>query len=181
MMSERQKIIAVFGTSQASPGDAVFTLAETVGRLLAENGFCLANGGYGGTMLAAAKGAAEAGGKVIGVTCRAFKRGKANEYVAEEVQTDSLTERLGKLVALGDGYLVLPGSTGTLLEAAQVWEYKNKGFPNADKPIILVGAFWQPLVSMMAIADTDSVLCVECAETAEDAIELLKTNLDVVP
>lgn len=173
------KIITVFGTSKAEPGDSVLALAQKLGRLIAESGFTIANGGYGGTMLAAAKGAIEAGGKVIGVTCRAFNRGKANEYVTEEIQTDSLTERLAKLIELGDGYLVLPGGTGTLLELADVWEHKNKGFSNADKPIILVGAFWQPLVGMMAAADTDSVLHIECAETAEDAVELLKTDLDL--
>lgn len=175
------KIITVFGTGKAQPEDSVFELAQDLGRLLAENGFTIANGGYGGTMLAAGKGAAEAGGKVIGVTCRAFQRGKANEYVTEEVQTDTLAERLAKLIELGDAFLVLPGGTGTLLELADVWEHKNKGFPNADKPIILVGAFWEPLLRMMAAADADSVLHVECAETAEDAIEVLKTCLDVVP
>ena len=65
------------------PGDGVFEMAESLGRLLAQNGFTLANGGYGGTMLAAAKGAAAAGGCVIGVTCTAFKRSRANEYVSE--------------------------------------------------------------------------------------------------
>ena len=176
--NKNRKIITVFGTSKAQPGDSVFELAETVGRLLAENGFTIANGGYGGTTLAAAKGAAEIGGKVIGVTCRAFKRGKANEFVTEEVKTDGLSERLAKLIELGNAYLVLPGGTGTLLELADVWEHKNKGFSNADKPIILVGAFWQPLVAMMVVADADSVVHVECVETAEDAIELLKTSLD---
>ncbi|MBC8379400.1 MAG: LOG family protein [Planctomycetes bacterium] len=177
-MTDNRNIVTVFGTSKAAPGDSVFELAENVGRLLAENGFAIANGGYGGTMVAAAKGAAGAGGKVIGVTCRAFKRGKANEYVTEEIQTDCLAERLGKLVELGDAYLVLPGGTGTLLELADVWEHKNKGFANTDKPIILVGAFWQPLVGMMVAADTDSVEHIECAETAEDAVELLKMNMD---
>ena len=178
-MTGSRKIITVFGTSKAQPGDSVFELAETIGRLLAENGFTIANGGYSGTMLAAAKGAAETGGHVIGVTCRAFKRGKANEYVQEEIETDYLAERLAKLIELGDAYLVLPGGTGTLLELADVWEHKNKGFSNSDKPIILVGAFWQPLVGMMAVADTDSVAHVECAETTEDTIELLKTSLDI--
>ena len=167
------KTITVFGTSKAKPGDSVFAMAEEVGRLLAENGFTIANGGYGGTMLAGAKGAAGAGGKVVGVTCTAFKRGKANEYVTEEISTASLEERLAKLIELGDAYLVLPGGTGTLLELADVWEHKNKGFANADKPIILIGAFWQPLLAMMAAADADSVLHVECAETVEDAVELL--------
>ena len=180
-MTDNPKTITVFGTSKAHPGDSVFELAETVGRLLAGNGFCLANGGYGGTMLAAAKGAAQAGGKAIGVTCRAFKRSKPNEFVTEEIETDCLTERLAKLIELGDAYLVLPGGTGTLLELANVWEHKNKGFSNADKPIILVGPFWQPLIAMMAVADTDSVVHVECVETAEDAIELLKINLDGKP
>lgn len=179
-MSEKSQIktITVFGTSKASAGDHVFTLAETLGRLLAENGFSIANGGYGGTMLATAKGAAEANGHVIGITCRAFKRSKANEYVTDEISTDCLSERLGKLIELGDAYLVLPGGTGTLLELADVWEHKNKGFANTDKPIILVGVFWRPLISMMATADADSTLHVKCAETAEDAVEILKMNLE---
>lgn len=181
MTSDAQKIITVFGTSKAAPGEAVFELAQAVGKHLAENGFAMANGGYGGTMLAAAKGAAQAGGKVVGVTCKAFKRGAANEYVTEEIQTETLTERLGKLIELGAAYLVLPGGTGTLLELADVWEHKNKGFPNADKPIILVGAFWEPLLGMMAVADGDSVLHVECADNAEDAVALLKTYLGTMP
>jgi uncharacterized protein (TIGR00730 family) len=179
-MTSKSRIITVFGTSKTQPGDSVFELALQMGRLLAENGFTIANGGYGGTMLASARGAGAAGGAVIGVTCRAFKRGKANEYVTEEIRTDVLTERLAKLIELGAAFVVLPGGTGTLLELADVWEHKNKGFSKADKPIILVGAFWEPLLRMMAAADADSVLHVECAETAEDAVEILKTCLDSI-
>ena len=171
------KTITVFGTSKAAESDEVFEMAEELGRRLAKCGFTLANGGYGGTMLATAKGAAGAGGKVIGITCTAFKRGKANEYVSEEISTNSLSERLAKLIELGDAYVVLPGGTGTLLELADVWEHKNKGFANTDKPIILVGAFWQPLLAMMAAADADSVLHVELAENVENVIELLKSTL----
>ena len=170
-----EKTITVFGTSKAQPMGAVFQLAETLGRLLVENGFMIANGGYGGTMLATAKGATAAGGCVIGVTCTAFKRSRANEYVTKEIATNSLTERLGKLIELGDAYLVLPGGTGTLLELADVWEHKNKGFADADKPIILIGAFWAPLAAMMTEADPDSVTHIACVDTAQDAVELLKT------
>lgn len=168
-----KKVITIFGTSKAKPGDVVFELAESIGRLLAENGFTIANGGYGGTMLAAGKGARAAGGSVIGVTCTAFKRGKANESVTEEISTDCLTNRLAKLIELGDAYIVLPGGTGTLLELADVWEHKNKGFANADKPIILVGAFWEPLVAMMGQADPGCRSCVHQVETADEAVGLL--------
>ena len=177
-MSENEtKIVTVFGTSKTTEGDAVFELAESLGQLLTEDGFTIANGGYDGTMLAAAKGAAQAGGHVIGVTCTAFKRGKANDFVTEEVSTDCLSERLAKLIELGDAYIVLPGGTGTLLELADVWEHKNKGFANADKPIILMGAFWEPLVSIMAAADGGSAKHIICAATAEEAVRLLKTCL----
>ncbi len=173
----RTKTITVFGTSKARPGDEAFETAESLGRRLAENGFALANGGYGGTMRAGGKGAATAGGKVIGVTCTAFNRGKANNYVTEEISTRCLSERLAKLIELGDAYIVLPGGTGTLLELADVWEHKNKGFAGADKPIIMVGLFWQPLLSMMAAADADSVTHVRCVKTARDAVDLLKSIL----
>lgn len=174
-MQERinQKVITLFGTSKAVEGDETFEMARTLGKLLAETGFDIANGGYGGTMLAAAMGAAQAGGHVIGVTCRAFKRGKANAHVCEEIPTDCLSERLARLIELGDAYVVLPGGTGTLLELADVWEHKNKGFSNADKPIILVGPFWRPLAAMMARADADSAQSVECVDTPEEAAAML--------
>jgi uncharacterized protein (TIGR00730 family) len=168
-----RQTITLFGTSKAVEGDATFEMAQTLGRLLAEAGFDIANGGYGGTMLAAATGAARAGGHVIGVACRAFKRGRANAHVCQEIPTDCLSERLAKLIELGDAYVVLPGGTGTLLELANVWEHKNKGFSNADKPIILVGQFWRPLTAMMAQADADSARSVECVDTPEEAAALI--------
>ena len=118
----QEKIVSIFGTGRAGPGDPAYVLAEETGRLLAQAGFTIANGGYGGTMAAAAKGAGEAGGEIIGVTCSAFKNSKANQYITHEIVTKSLDERLDTLIKLGRDYIVLPGGTGTLLELAKVWE-----------------------------------------------------------
>ena len=60
-----------------------------------------------------------------------------------------------------------------LLELAQVWEMKNKGFAGADKPIIIVGPFWKKLVDMMAEIDAGSVECLQTVETAKEAVEFL--------
>ena len=150
-----KKIISLFGTSKAKEGDYAFKIAEETGKILAQAGFTIANGGYGGTMLAAAKRAAEAGGEIIGVTCSAFKNSKANQYITREIVTASLDERLDTLIKLGQGYIVLPGGTGTLLELAKVWELKNKGFLEKDKTIILIGEFWKPLVELLAMDDPD--------------------------
>ena len=171
------KIVTIFGTSRAGAGDMIFTLAMETGRLLAQAGFTIANGGYGGTMLAGAKGAAEAGGEIIGITCSAFKSSRANEYVTREIVTSSLDERLDTLVKLGRAYIVLPGGTGTLLELAKVWELKNKGFLNTDKPIILLGGFWKPLVELIAADDADSSRYVKLANEPKHAVEMIIEDL----
>jgi uncharacterized protein (TIGR00730 family) len=168
-----KKTVTIFGTGKAGPDDATYMLAYQTGKLLAEAGFIIANGGYGGTMLAAAKGAAEAGGEIIGVTCSAFKGSRANEYVTREIVARSLDERLDTLIKLGDSYVVLPGGTGTLLELAKIWELKNKGFLEKDKPIILVGEFWEPLLDLVATDDPDSGRYVKIADGPELAMEMI--------
>ena len=171
-----ENIISIFGTGSAKPGDDAFVLAEQLGRALAKTGWVIANGGYGGTMLAGAKGAADAGGTVIGVTCQAFG-GKANRHVTREIITSSLDERIETLVRLGSAYVVLPGGTGTLLELAKVWELKNKGFLPDDKPIILLGDYWRPLVDLVACDDPRSVGRVRIADSVEQVIELLSAHM----
>jgi predicted Rossmann-fold nucleotide-binding protein len=125
-------------------------------------------------MLAAAKGAAEAGGRTIGVTCRAFGRASANKYIDKEIITSTLEERLKKLVELGQAYIVLPGGTGTLLELAFVWELKNKGFIEQDKPIILVGDFWRPLAELVAKDDAESGRYLIFVDSADEIGAYLK-------
>jgi len=165
--------VTIFGTARAKSGDAVYELATEIGRLLAESGFVIANGGYGGTMLAAAEAAAKAGGETIGVTCTTFGRSGANSYISREIVTGSLNERLETLIRLGGGYVVLAGGTGTLLELAMIWELKNKGFMDGRKPIILVGDFWKSLVDLIASDDADSAGCVYQAAGAAEVRDII--------
>jgi uncharacterized protein (TIGR00730 family) len=166
--------ITIFGTGRAKAGDSAYTLAYQTGKVLAQSGFTIANGGYGGTMEAAAKGADEVGGEIIGVTCSAFKSSTANKYITRTIVTGSLDERLDTLIKLGQAYVVLPGGTGTLLELAKVWELKNKGFLESGKPIILVGEFWKPLVNLIAIDDSDSSRHLNIAEGPEQVCKWTK-------
>jgi uncharacterized protein (TIGR00730 family) len=169
--------VSVFGTSRARAGEPAFVAAEQLGRALAEAGFAVANGGYGGTMLATSKGAAEAGGTVVGVTCSAFKNSVVNEYVTREVLTESLDERLATLVEMGQAYVVLPGGTGTLLELAMVWELKNKRFLDQARAIVLLGDFWRPLVDLMATDDPRSTERIALAREPGEAVERIRKIL----
>ena len=172
-----QKTVTIFGTSKAEPGDEVYSLAGELGQALASAGFAIANGGYGGAMLAASEGASKAGGTVYGVTCTAFGRKGPNEFVTEHVSTDTLQARLAKLIDIGDAYVVLRGSTGTLLELAEVWELKNKRFLNSDIPIILLGQYWHGLLEIIASADAAAMDCITVVDSAGDAVEIIKRIL----
>jgi len=139
------RVVSIFGGSRPRPGDPVYAQAEQVGRLLAHAGFTIMTGGYGGTMLAASKGAAEAGGHVIGVTAGQLERNmgqKANPYVAEIVHYDMLRERLYYLVEQSDASVALPGGIGTLSEVALTWSLLQVG-EIAPKPFVLFGDRWQ--------------------------------------
>lgn len=149
-------IISVFGANEGLPGDLAYEQARRVGCVLAELGYAIANGGYGGTMEASACGAKSAGGVTYGVTCDIWKTA-ANEHIDHVVRTNTYIERLTTLIDLGkSGYVILPGATGTLVEAAMVWEHACKRFWEKSgqpaRPIVFIGDFWLPLRDMMAQA-----------------------------
>ncbi len=173
-MTANNKIVAIFGSGKTGENDESFRLAEQIGKALAKVGFTIANGGYDGTMLASARGAAFVGGDVIGVICSAFGRCGANEYATEVVRTDSLEERLKTLVDMADAYVVLPGGTGTLLELAYVWEFKNKGFLDAGKPIVIAGNFFQPLIDLLEKIDPGCSASVEIADTTDEVVDFVR-------
>jgi len=59
---------------------------------------------------------------------------------------------------------------------AKVWELKNKGFLKTDKPIILLGGFWKPLVDLVASDDPDSSRYIKLADEPEQAVKLIIDN-----
>jgi uncharacterized protein (TIGR00730 family) len=168
------RIITIFGSGRTKPDDPAWALAAQTGRILAQSGFTIANGGYGGTMLASAQAARNAGGRTIGVTCSVFGQNSPNQYISQEIQTKTLDQRLDKLIELGCAYIVLPGGTGTLLELAKVWELKNKGFLPAEKPIILLGKYFKPLVELIEGEDPKSSRYLNQLDSPEQIRDILK-------
>ena len=104
-------VVAVFGSSAPVPDSEEYEEARRLGAELAEAGFVVATGGYGGTMAAVSQGAAGAGGHVIGVTSGHMERYRpmpANEWVAEEIRFESQRDRLVHLVMNNDAMSALP-------------------------------------------------------------------------
>ncbi len=140
-----ERIITVFGSSRLAESDADYREAWELGRLLAERGFAVCSGGYGGVMEAVSRGAKEAKGKTYGVTAELFSR-QANQWIDVEVRMKTWEERLFELIRLADGFAACKGGTGTLVELAVVWEMLNKSVI-AGKPMTVVGDFWQPVLN----------------------------------
>lgn len=138
----RQPTVAVFGSSTVREHDAAWRDAHQLGGALAKRGLATMTGGYGGAMAAASRGAAEAGGHVIGVTVDLFeRRGPVNPWVRERVHTPDLFERLRYLTDAADGYVAVAGSIGTLSELFLVWTMVSvEGRQPA--PIVLMGPQW---------------------------------------
>lgn len=140
----KERIITVFGSSRPRDNDPDYEDARTLGRALAESGFAICTGGYGGVMAAVSRGAKEAGGKTYGVTAEFFSV-KANPWIDVEVRVKTWQERLFELIRLADGFVACKGGTGTLAELAVVWEMLNKSVMTA-KPFAALGDFWQPII-----------------------------------
>jgi len=137
--------ISVFGGSQPKEGSTAYAEAMELGRLLAQHGHTVLTGGYIGTMEAVSRGASEAGGHVIGVTCEdieAWRSIKANAWVKEEIKKKTLIERLQALIEECDAAIALPGGAGTLTEIALMWNLMIVESRHRT-PLILVGSGWQ--------------------------------------
>jgi uncharacterized protein (TIGR00730 family) len=137
--------ITVFGASSPKPGEPDYEEAQRLGTLLARGGFTVLTGGYMGTMEAVSRGAAEAGGHTIGVTCEeieTWRNAKANPWVKEEWKKVTLKDRLHTLVENCDAALALPGGIGTLAEIAIMWSDLQVGILS-PRPLILIGAGWR--------------------------------------
>ena len=141
------KIITVFGSSLPKVNEEEYETAYKLGKTLASNGFDICTGGYAGVMEAVSKGAHKKGRSVYGVTVNSLFA-KPNEYLTEEIECKDLVERIGKLVELGDAYIVLRGGTGTLVELAMVWEMLNKSIIDS-KPVVCHGSMWRPIITAM--------------------------------
>ena len=137
--------VTVFGGSQAQPGEPAYLEALHLGALLAQAGHTVLTGGYVGVMEAVSRGAAEAGGHVIGATCQeieAWRTVRANPWVQEEWHYASLRERLSALIDHCQAAMALPGGVGTLVEIAMTW---NLLIVEAltPRPLIVIGPAWK--------------------------------------
>ena len=149
--------ISVFGGSQPKEDSSAYAEAQELGRQLAQCGHTVLTGGYIGTMEAVSRGAAEAGGHVIGVTCKDIEHWRgagANKWVIEEWKKVTLIQRLQALIEGCDAALALPGGPGTLAEISLMWNLMIiASLPR--RPLIMIGRGWKAVFDQIYLTMGD--------------------------
>jgi uncharacterized protein (TIGR00730 family) len=148
-LSQVKRAVSIFGSARTKPGDPYYQKAELLARLLAQKGFSVITGGGPGIMEAANKGAAEAGGRSVGMNIRLPFEQKPNPYANISIDYKYFFTRKVMFVKYAMAYVVMPGGFGTideLFEALTLIQTKRiKSFP-----VILMGSeYWKGLLDWL--------------------------------
>lgn len=137
--------VAVVGPGEAT--EEQLTAAEEVGARLASRGAVVVTGGLGGVMEAASRGAAQAGGRAVGLL-PGLERAEANPWVTIALPTGLGELRNGLVVRAADAVIAIGGAYGTLSEVALALK--------AGKPVVGVGTW--AIEGVLAVAGAEEAV-----------------------
>jgi uncharacterized protein (TIGR00730 family) len=141
--------VSIFGSARAKPDNPYYKLAEQTARLLAKAGFAIITGGGSGIMEAANKGAAQAGGKSIGLNIELPVEQIPNDYQNFSLHFRYFFCRKVMFLKYAHGFLAFPGGYGTLDEFAEaivlIQTLRQAYFP----VILMCSEYWGGLTKWM--------------------------------
>jgi len=180
--------VSIFGSSRVTAEDKYYKLAQTTACEIAKAGFAVITGGGGGIMEAANRGAAEGGGKSIGLNIELPMEQTPNKYQNLSLHSRYFFCRKMMFLKYANGFVVMPGGYGTMDEFFESCVLIQT-LRQAHFPVILMGSeYWGGLVEWMAEQmlnehgyispeDLDVFSVVdEPAKVAEIILEFHKTN-----
>jgi uncharacterized protein (TIGR00730 family) len=145
------KRVAVYCGS-ATPADPIYIdSARAIGRSLAEQGVGVVyGGGKLGLMGAVADSALEAGGEVIGVIPQALVNAEvAHRGLTELHVVETMHERKARFTELSDGFLTIPGGTGTMDELWEAMSWAQLGYHAKPVGLLNVAGFYDGLLEFV--------------------------------
>ena len=143
------KRIAVY-CGAASPADPVYLdSARAVGAGLAERGIGLVyGGGRLGLMGALADGALAAGGEVIGVIPQLLVEAEvAHQGLSALEVVGTMHERKARFTELADGFITLPGGTGTMDELWEALSWAQLGYHADPVGLLNIAGYYDELIA----------------------------------
>jgi uncharacterized protein (TIGR00730 family) len=144
------KKIAVFCGSSSGFDPCYMEVARTLGKTLAEEKIELIYGGSRvGCMGAIADAIIENGGKAIGVIPKKLMRVEiAHENLTELHVVETMHERKAMMAELADGFIAMPGGSGTLEEWFEVLTWAQIGYHQKPCSLLNVKQYYTPLLGL---------------------------------
>jgi len=143
------KRLAIYCGS-ATPADPVYIeSARAIGRTLAERGIGIVyGGGRLGLMGAVADGALAAGGEVIGVIPQALVDAEvAHRGLTELHVVAGMHARKAAFTDLADGFVTIPGGTGTMDELWEALSWAQLGYHADPVGLLNVAGYYDHLIA----------------------------------
>ncbi|TDF95232.1 TIGR00730 family Rossman fold protein [Paenibacillus piri] len=144
------KTIAVFCGSGTGKDPIYMNEARKLGQTLAAHGLDLVYGGaVVGCMGAVADAVLESGGKVIGVIPQKLVNVEiAHNHLTELHVVETMHERKALMAQYADGFIALPGGTGTLEEWFEVFTWAQLGYHNKPCALLNINQYYTPILSL---------------------------------
>ncbi len=137
--------VSVFGSARTPTDDPRYLQAVDLGRKLAQRGFAIITGGGPGIMEAANRGAAEAGGKSVGLNIALPVEQRPNPYQNISLDFHYFFARKVMFVKYACAFVCFPGGFGTLDEFFESMTLLQTG-KTPPMEVVLIGRdFWTPL------------------------------------
>jgi uncharacterized protein (TIGR00730 family) len=151
--------------------------------------FVVCSGGGGGIMEAANRGAAEAGGRTIGLNIGLPREQAPNPYVTPSLGFEFRYFFMRKLwfSHLARALVVFPGGFGTLDEMCEMLTLSQTHKLDRDIPIVLYGStYWKEVVNFEALVrhgmiDAGDLGLFSFADDVDSAFQLLQSRLPTHP
>ena len=167
-----KQIIAVIGNANIENDIEKQKISFELGRLIIDNGFILATGGFGGVMEYASKGARKSKNytenSIIGVLPD-YNSDNANKYIDIAIPTGFGLARNLMLISMSNAVIAVGGGSGTLNEISASWQM-NK---------LIIGLQvngWSEKLCGKALDERRNDI-IFCAKNAQEAIDLLNSKI----
>jgi uncharacterized protein (TIGR00730 family) len=148
-MSQVGPAVTIFGSARTKPTDKYYLAAQEIAKNLARHNLAVITGGGPGIMAAANKGAAQGGGKSVGLNIELPHEQCGNKFANVPVNFHYFFARKVCFVKYSLGFVYMPGGFGTLDELFEVLTLvQTERIPQF--PLILFGRdHWDGLLRWM--------------------------------
>lgn len=181
--------VSIFGSARTAPDNPYYRQTEQLAARLVQQGFAVITGGGPGIMEAGNKGAAEAGGRSVGLNIALPKEQVPNRYQNLELDFHYFFARKVMFVKYAAAFVCFPGGYGTIDELFEALTLIQTRKAPPMKVILVGRRFWDPLLSWLrdTVLQQHGNICPEDLELfsvtddIDEAVELVCAHCQAHP